>query len=241
VKATELIENGTTPCLFGGFILAGIGFLLGILVTYGILLIAAIIAPIVDYFNRKKLMAMLKGSAVEIGPDQLPEIHRCATFFARRLGMDSTPDLFLVEGNVLNASASKIAGRKVIILVDDVVDACLRTGNPRALAFIIGHEMAHHALGHTGLFRSWLSRAYKKLSRLDEFSCDAVAARLMDDDETSALALVTMLTGPHLIPYLNFENLKQQARDLAANKYAVKAERTLTHPLLLRRLERMLN
>lgn len=222
------------------FMAACFGVLLLGLITYGVLWLVLLFSPLIDYFNRKRAMAQLKGSAIEVGPEQFPEIHECAQVFAQRLGMKSTPAIYLVEGNVINAAALKVAGRQVIVLLDDIVDACLRSGDTRTLAFIIGHEMAHHALGHTGMIRSWMSRAMKKLSRLDEFSCDAVAHALVGDQQAAAKALVLLLSGPQLLPYVNFPRLCQQAREVQQDKHSEKSERNLTHPLLLRRMSRFL-
>lgn len=113
--------------------------------------------------------------------------------------MKALPAIYVAEGNTINAAAMRIGGRKVIILIDDVVDACLRSGDPQTLAFILGHEMAHHALGHTNLIRASLAKYFKKLSRLDEFSCDAVANQLVGNAQISAKALVTLLSGPQLM------------------------------------------
>ena len=232
------VEQGTGLATFLAYLAAGLGVLIGIALTYGILLLALIIAPIADYFNRRKAMALLKGSAVEVSAYQFPEIHQCAEEIAKRLGMKATPAVYLVEGNVINAAAARVAGRQVVVLLDDLVDACLRSGDTQTLTFILGHEMAHHALGHTGMIRSSLTRAFKKLARLDEFSCDAIANALVGDMNVSTRAIALLTTGPQLFPFLNFSALCQQAQQVAADKNSKKAERRLTHPLLLHRLSR---
>jgi Zn-dependent protease with chaperone function len=126
-------------------------------------------------------------------------------------------------------------------LQDDLVDACLRSGDARTLSFIIGHEMAHHALGHTGIFRSSLSKAFKKLSRLDEFSCDSVANAVVADPKISTRAITILTVGPQLMSYVNFDSLMRQAQEVSLDKHSKKAERHLTHPLLLRRLSRFVS
>lgn len=93
----------------------------------------------------------MRGSAIQVGPQQFPEIHACVATFAERLKLPSTPEVYIVESNNLNASAIEMAGKQVVLLNDEVVEACLRQEDPRALAFIIGHELAHHALDHTGM------------------------------------------------------------------------------------------
>ncbi|MDD5139972.1 MAG: M48 family metallopeptidase [Verrucomicrobiales bacterium] len=241
VNPKECVESGTGSALMLGFFVFGLGILIGGLFTYGILWLALIFAPIAYYFNRKKAIAALKGSAVEVGEMQFPELHQCAVTIAGRLGITSPPKVYVLESNTINAAAVKLAGKKVIVLHDDIVDACLRSGDARTLTFILGHEMAHHALGHTGIFRSSLSKAFKKLSRLDEFSCDAVANALVADTRVSTRAIALLAVGPQLMSYLNFDSLMQQAQEVNLDKHSKKAERHLTHPLLLRRLSRFVS
>jgi Zn-dependent protease with chaperone function len=238
VNADAFVEPGTGLAFALAIVVGIFAILLGGLVSYGILWIALLIAPIADYFNRKKAMALLRGSSVAVGPDQFPEIHNAAVTLAQRLGLRAMPEVFVVEGNTINAAAMKVAGRQVIVLLDDIVDACVRSGDPRTLNFILGHEMAHHALGHTGIIRSNLTRLFKKLSRLDEFSCDAVANALVGDSRVSARGICVLTVGPQLLPYLNVTSLIQQAAQVAADKNSTRAERKLTHPLLLNRLSR---
>ena len=235
------IEQGTGTAVFLAWAGIVVGLLLLTILTSGIVLVAVVVGLIVDFFSRKKAMALLKGSAVQLGTKQFPEIHRCAEEIARRLGMTTAPGIFLLEGNAINAAASRVAGKEVIILQDDLVDACLRSGDNRTLTFILAHEMAHHALGHTGIIRLNLARAFKKLARLDEFTCDAIANEVVGSLNVSVKSIALLATGPQLFPYLNLNALLEQSREVAVDKYSKKAERRLTHPLLLRRLSRFSN
>jgi Zn-dependent protease with chaperone function len=241
VNPKEHVEPGTGMAVVLGFLAAAFGILIGGLVSYGILWVVMIFAPLIEFFNRKRAMAALKGSAVQVGPDQFPELHQCAATLAERLGMKAPPAVYIVEGNVINAAAMRLAGQQVVVLQDDIVDACLRSGDARTLTFILGHEMAHHALGHTGMFRANLSRVFKKLSRLNEFSCDAVAGALVADQKVSARAITVLTVGPQLLSFLNHDSLVSQAQQVNVDKHAKKAEKRLTHPLLLRRLSRFVS
>lgn len=240
VDPHKYVEPGTAAAKMLAVLCALVALFILALTTWGVGLLLLPIGWLIDYFNRKKAMALLRGSAIEVGPDQFPEIHACAADFAARLGMKELPAIYIVEGNMLNAAAARIGTRQVITLIDDVVDACLRSGEPRTLSFILGHEMAHHALGHTSRWQSMLSMSFKKLSRLNELSCDAVAAALVGDRSVSAQAIVVLLTGPQLVQYVNINALLEQAASVAADKSTLHAERRLSHPLLLRRLKRLL-
>lgn len=239
IDAKACIEPQTGTAVALGWILLVVFGLVALATVY--LFILLLIGAVVDYFHRKKALAQLKGSAIEINGYQFPEIYACAQTIAQRLGMTETPAIFLVESNVINAAATRVAGRQVVVLMDDIVDACLRSGDPRTLTFILGHELAHHALGHTGYFRSQIPRMFKWLSRLDEFSCDTVANQIVGDPSVSAKALTILLAGPQMLPYVNTAQLAEQAREVDRDKNSKKSEKNLSHPLLLRRMLRFLN
>lgn len=236
VNAREFEAEGTGWRRMLAFVVAIFGILVLVLSTMGIGLILLLIAPLLDYFLRKRVVAQIKGTSLEVGPDQLPEIHACAKAYAQRLGMKEVPRIYIVEGNSINAIAHRIGSRHVVHLVDDVVWGALKAGDPRALAFVIGHELAHHALGHTGGLRSWLSQSYRALSRLDELSADAVALQLVGDREAAYNGLIMLMVGPQLAPYINRSQLFKQAEEVAADSATTKAERAHTHPFLARRL-----
>ena len=241
VDPRALIEPGTGMALTGAWILGAILFLLLCLITYGVFLIFALISPLITHFTRKRALALLEGSGIRIGPDQLPQIDECVKVFAQRLGMTEMPICYIVEDSVMNASVFQLSGRdRILLLTDDLVHGCLQTGNSKALAFVIGHELGHIALGHTKMVRGYFRRILKKLSRLDEFTVDRVGSRLVNDPEASFEGLLVLTTGPHLLPYIRRDSIKRQALGVRQNKYTKKAERTQTHPLLLNRISRIL-
>lgn len=241
VNAKNYVAKGTGWHTAVGFTLAILGFLFLTLISYGIALIAIVIAAIWDFFRQRKAEAMLHGSAIKAGPDQFPEIFACLNAFAQRLGMREFPDVYIIEDNTNNAAAVKVGRRKVVLLIDDIVDSCLRSGDARTLAFVIAHELAHHRLNHTNTLRAYVSRAYKPISRLDELTCDAVANQLVGDTAISLQALALLLSGPQLAAHVNYEALTRQADEVANNKLSKKAEKTLTHPLILRRYHVLAN
>jgi Zn-dependent protease with chaperone function len=85
-----------------------------------------------------------------------------------------------------------------------------------------------------------LARSYKKLSRLNELSADSVARALVGDPQVAALALLVLMTGPQLAPYVDRAAILRQAQEVENDKVTIQAERRLSHPLLLRRLQRVL-
>ena len=241
VNAKDYIEKGTGFHLFLACLVALVGGIFAIAISYGVLLIVLIFYPLFAGYIRKKAMARIHGSGVKVGPSQFPQIHESFLSLKERLSIHKDVHLYIVEDNVLNASAVRYGKDNVILLTDDLIQGCLVSGMPQSLSFIIAHELGHIALNHNGVFRSWLGHAFKKLGRLDEYSCDSVARVLVKDKDCAFHGLLLLTVGWALLPYLNPETLKAQAAEVALNKYSVKAERPLTHPLLLNRIHRILS
>lgn len=244
IDLKKCIAPGTRLHASIGWFLLVVGapvlFLLTLAMTYGVALIFWIVMGLTYQLRMKRAYAQLRGGALEVTSDQFPEIHKLTLEIASRLDLKSIPEIFIIEDNTQNAMALKIASRNFVILMDDMVHGAETTGNSKALAFIIAHELAHHALGHTGVIRRTISQHYKALSRLDEFSCDAVAHEIVGDVFAARDALAMLLVGPHLFSRVNLAALDQQAEKVATDKYSKQAERNLSHPLLLRRYARLL-
>lgn len=211
-----------------------------IVATYGIALIGGLIALILHRSNQRKAEALLRGSSLCVSEHQFPEIHQIAKEQAARLGLAHLPEVFILEASEQNAAALKFGKKHFVLLFDDIVFGSFATGNKDALAFIIGHELGHHALGHTGAIRGQIRQFWKPLSRLDEYSCDAVGHALCPSVQAARDALILLLIGPQLFKKVNRAALDEQAAEVKANKYSKKSESKLTHPLLLNRYARLI-
>lgn len=215
-------------------------FVVTVLASYGIALLFWIAAALTYGLRMKRAYAQLRGGALAVSPEQFPHIYETAVNICHKLGLRELPEIFILEDNTQNALALRLASRNFIVLVDDMVHGAECTGNEKALSFIIAHELAHHALGHTGFLRRLVAQIYKPLSRLDEFSCDAVAHQIIGDETAARDALALLLVGPHLFARVNRAALDRQAEVVMKDKYSRQAERNLSHPLLLRRYARLL-
>lgn len=232
VDPRTLLARGNKLWLTLGYGMLVVVTLFTVGATLGLLAIAAL----GDWLFRRRLRAKILGSCLRIDRDQLPEIHHAASVIAQRLGMPQLPEIYVLETNTINAITARIGGRKMVFLTDDAVDACLRSGDLRSLNFMLAHELAHVSLGHAGLIRSYLRLILPPLSRVDELSADAVAKAIVMDREIAASALIILLTGPQLLPFVNREAVLRQAQEVAADKATKKAEQSMHHPLLMRRL-----
>ena len=240
VIAKQYVEPGTRSAVILGFVGAVLGMVFAIVLSYGVLLVAALIYWLSAWHIKKKATALIHGSGVHVSEDQFPEIHQCVTTLKARLDLQTDVEVYIVEAKAINASAAKYGRKNVVLLTDELIRGCLASGHPQALSFVIAHELAHIALNHTGAFRSWMARSSKKLGRLNEHSADSVAMALMGDKSISFHGILLLTVGSALLPYVNLASIARQAQEVAANKYSKKAEDTLTHPLLLNRLQRIL-
>jgi hypothetical protein len=240
IQPKNYVAPGTGLHTTIAWILFPFVILVTILITYGMALIAWLIAAAMYHIHMRKARALMRGSALLLGPQQFPEIHAIVHACSQAMGLPKVPEVYLLEDNQQNAFAVKYGGRQCVVLVDDIVFGAEATGNRQALAFIIAHELAHHALGHTGLIRGFLRDYYKPLGRLDELSCDAVAHAVINDPTATRDGLTLLLVGPQLFARVNQPALAGQAVQVDGDKFSKKAERSLSHPLLLRRYARLL-
>ena len=236
IPLQECVEKGTGIYVILGYCILAIPALIATVMIYPVII--ALVGALITWIYRKRILAQIRGTFIQVNESQFPEIHRCVKEVSQALGMAEAPDVYIVEGNQLNAFAMKVAGRKMVFLLDDVVDACLRSGNPGTLTFIIAHELAHQALGHTWGVRPYITQMMKALSRKDEFTCDAVAGRVVNSPDTCILALTILMSGPQLLKYVNMSAMVERARLISEDKHAIKSERQLSHPLTYRRIGR---
>jgi Zn-dependent protease with chaperone function len=212
-----------------------------IVATYGVALVIWIVLGIFYFARVRQAQARLKGSAVQVSESQFPVIHARVQEYATRLGLKEVPRVFVIEDNHQNAAALKHGSKRYVLLIDDIVYGAEVTGNKKTLDFIIAHELAHHALGHTNVWRHLIALRYPTLSRLDEFSCDAVAHALVGDADAAHDALALLLIGPYLYQRVNRAALTAQSEEVSRDKDSKRSERRLSHPLLLRRYHAITN
>lgn len=236
VDPNKFIAEGTGWYTTLAWIAIGVGMLIGTFATFGMIWIAVLAGFFLQWWMRKRIKTLLHGSGIQVSDDQFPELNAVIKQMSQRLGIKELPQVYIVEDNVANGAAFKLGKASYIILTDDIIHGPMRSGDHRLLGFVLAHELAHIALGHTAGVRGMLSN-FPALKRLDELSADALSAALVNDKNLAIKALALITVGPELLPSLNLEALARQAREVAADKKAwKKAEQPLSHPLLLRRI-----
>jgi len=181
----------------------------------------------------------LRGNAVRLGPDQMPELHDRVVALAERVGLAKAPEAYIVQaGGTLNALATRFLRSNFIVLYSDLLEAC--GDNADARDFIIAHELGHLHAGHLrlrwlilpGLFIPFLGTGY---SRACEYTCDRYGLAASNDAERALDGLCILAAGGKQGPKVNRRALVAQRSDL--NTVWMKIGHWLsTHPPIAHRL-----
>ena len=193
--------------------IAGTVVLIGLLSGAGVLLAVAlggwgiallVLAFLGLYIARGFTEAAERTRSVLIGTDQFPEVHERIQHYATAFGLNEVPDAYMVqEGGSLNAFASKHNRTNFIRINSDIFevgsfDAGLRAKDPKALDFIVAHEVGHVAAGHVTYWYTFLSSFIfyvpllgQALSRAKEYTADNYAYAVAPD----GIQGITMLSG----------------------------------------------
>ena len=163
--------------------LGAITLVLGVLIwlalivgTFGIALVVLGIGSLLYLFAHSALIAHVKGNAVELSPEQFPDIYAQFVDCCRRLDIGSPPKAYILNGNgVLNAFATQFLRTRYVVLTSDIVDAV--QGTAEGLRFYMGHELGHLRMKHLNkqLLRwpvLWLPLLGAAYSRARESTCD---------------------------------------------------------------------
>lgn len=191
------------------------------------------------YFMFHGLMiGQLRGNGIRVSENQFPELMAMAREQSLRLGMDHTPDIFVVQsGGLLNAFATRFLGRNFVVLFSDVLALATQKGE-RAVSFVLGHELGHVARKHMtkraflypSMLVPFLGSAY---SRACEYTCDRVGNAL--EPEGSIDGLLVLAAGRDLYTRVNAMEFADQ-RTTESGFFVRLAEILATHPNLTKRV-----
>ncbi|MDO5692168.1 MAG: M48 family metalloprotease [Pseudomonadota bacterium] len=170
--------------------------LVGIL---GSLLVALLVGFLFYLMAQSALISHIRGSGVELSPEQLPDLHAKVQFCMERLQLKKAPRVYVLNGDGgMNAFATKFLGVPYVVLLSSVVDAMKE--HPDGVNFYIGHEMGHLRMRHLSWqFLRWpvlwlplLGAAY---SRARESTCDRHGLACCASPQNAAYALVALASG----------------------------------------------
>lgn len=153
--------------------------------------------------------ASIYGNAVKVSPKQYPQIHQMVQKASADLGLKAAPETFVFNADgMVNAFAVKFLKGQYVLLTAPSVELLLERGHPLELAALVGHELGHHAAGHTAwwkgmltgpcaIFAPVISSAY---SRACELTCDRIGAAVAGDPRAMQTALVAIAAGSRVAP-----------------------------------------
>ena len=170
-------------------------------------------------------------SYLQLGPDQLPEVHAILVKVCKKLNIEPIPDLFLALDRTPNAYTY---GDSDIFVV--INSGLLETLTPSQIETVIAHECGHILCHHTlyttmGRFlmagaeffvNGWISRAvvtslqyaFAYWMRCSEFSADRVSAYYHGSPEPVIDVMMALSGGtPNLNLKLNREAFFKQAQN----------------------------
>lgn len=199
--------------MLGISLLAWVGLAVG---TMGMVLIYVVFFALFYVLAQSGFISYLKGTAVEITPEQFPDLHQKISDACDTLGLAQVPSAYLMHmGGAFNALATRFLGKNFIVLYSDVVDALEE--HPDALNFYIGHEVGHLKRKHLlwgpllapASFLPILGTAY---SRAKEYSCDRHGLAVCADPASAQLGLAALAAGGKRWRTMNQEHYIAQAK-----------------------------
>lgn len=212
--------------------------------SLGVPLLIAGMFWLIAAFGEMWFAAYLKTNAVRVSPEQLPELYEVVKSSCARLDMDR-PEVYVLQHNVWNAFATKIFGRRMVVLFSGAVDSILLKGDVQQLAYLVGHELGHHWAGHLNFSQKlaklgnvvpWLWLWH---SRRAELTCDRVGLYCAGSLKPAQLALLNATVGAQLANRVNAGQAMEQWRQHSGEFFVRYRTLYSTHPHLLARLEHM--
>lgn len=189
-----------TLCLIFGAII----WTLLLLSTFLSILIFLIPIALVLWITGKFFQASVFGNGVNVNEHQYPEINQIVKESAQRLDLKVLPKTFIINAQgMTNALTVKYLTGRYVVLFSDLIDLLWEDDQQKnQIRFVIAHELAHHAAGHTNfwsnllmkpaMFIPFLGAAY---SRARELTCDRIAAALVQDQKACTNALISIVSG----------------------------------------------
>lgn len=190
------------------------------------------------FVSHVAFVSYVRGSGVRLGPAQFPEIYHRVNDLSRAMEMDPPVAYLMQAGGSLNAFATRLLGRNIVVLYSDLLEAC--EDNAGARDMIIAHELAHLKCGHLrwmwlllpGHFVPFLGSA---LSRAREYTCDRFGLLGAGNTRDATLGLAILSAGAKYAHQVNLEAFVTQRADLNTGLMTL-GEWFASHPPLAKRV-----
>ena len=184
-------------------IVGGLVWLLLLIATVGSIILWALPFALVLWLTGLYFKAVIYGDSVKVTAKQYPEIHKLIVEHSQKLSLVNVPEVFIYNGSgLVNAFAVKYLSTKYVILMSDLVDLMLKRNRIDELSMIIGHELGHHAAGHTNPWKNLLLKPATFIpllgaayGRACELTADRVGYEVTRNLHASQNALVSIALG----------------------------------------------
>lgn len=209
--------------------------------TAGSILFYALLFGLMAFLVHGMFIGRLRANAVKLSAQQLPGVYRIAEAHCAKLGLDM-PDVYVLHGGgILNAFATKLLGRRFVVLYADVLGKAKVRGDA-AVGFVVAHELGHLHRNHLrwrlllapSRFLPYLGSAY---SRACEYTCDRYGAYLQPDGALDGLLLLT--TGRDLYDGIDVSEYARQA-ETETGFFVKRSEIMSSHPHMTKRVSALL-
>lgn len=228
-------------------IAGGLAWLLLIWIVLLVGWMFVIAAAIGLWLSGQFFRAQLLGNAVRVSEHQFPEIYELVKDYSARLGLRGIPEVFIINGEgMVNALAVRQLKDRYVLLMSGLADIMLASGSLDELGFVLGHELGHHALGHTSLLKRLLlapSRVIPFLgtayARACELSADRVGMWLSGSKDAAIRGLAALACGSRfLTPKLHLEAFLAQEAEVAGF-FGFLHDLFSTHPRITKRVQEL--
>lgn len=203
-----------------------------------------ILVGLVSLITSQYYKAMLYGNAVKVKSSQFAAINSIVNESAAKLKLTTIPEVFVLSGQgALNAVAIRMLTGKYVLLYGELMDLMLQRGQIDEVKMIVGHELAHHALGHVSVWKNLLlvpARIVPLLgtaySRACELSADRAGMVLSGNPEASRRALLALTLGcKALAEEVDISSFQEQENNMPVFMGFLH-EVISTHPRMTRRI-----
>ncbi len=247
-RSTAYRYENETLILVVTVALVGLVILISAAATIGLSIVFFIVMLLLTIHGNRSHHQALMEKAYPVRSDNAPSLARIVNICYRRLQPGSV-QLYLVKSRTLNAYTFGLSDPKVIVLYEPM----LQVMDADELAFVIGHEMGHVALGHTWLNTILggmsgipapfgaaviLYAAFNWWNRACEFSCDR-AGLLACGNLNKAVSALVRLAAPNIHTQTEFERalaMVDAQDDTFTNQIA---ELFQSHPMIIRRINQL--